>query len=118
MLSAGGSMTTKQKQAAEQWRELVREFETSDLNLKDFCQEKEISRYALQYWRKKPVPTQKSSHRSGLVEIKLANPPVRTAASIQSTGIRIVFPSGIAIEPGTNWNSDSLHRLLALVKAL
>ena len=90
-------MTSEQKESAVKWQAVVREFKASQLNLKDFCEAQGISGYVLQYWRKKP--TAKSGNRSsnGLVEIKSRTVPVQ-----QKVGgnIRIIFPSGIIMEPG------------------
>ena len=108
-------MTSKQKESSAKWQAVIREFEASQLNLKDFCVAKGISRYALQYWRKKPQT--KSGHRpaQGLVEIQsLPN----TAQCKAGGNIRIIFPSGIVVEPGTVWNQDELVRTLAAVRSL
>ena len=37
----------------EHWRQLVREFEVSDLSRQSYCNQKQIKIYQLDYWRKK-----------------------------------------------------------------
>jgi hypothetical protein len=115
MLSAGGSMTSKQKESAMKWQAVVREFEASQLNLKDFCAAKGISRYALQYWRRKPAAKTGNPPAKGLVEIKAVSVPAQRKVG---GNIRIIFPSGIIVEPGVDWNQDELNRTLAAVRSL
>lgn len=70
-------MTSKQKESAAKWQAVVREFEASQLNLKDFCEAQGISRYALQYWRRKPTTRPSNLSAKGLVEIKAVSVPAQ-----------------------------------------
>jgi hypothetical protein len=115
MLSAGENMTTKQKNGAARWQAMVREFEASPMNLKEFCETNSISRYALQYWRRKTATNSTNRAVNGLVEII---PTMTIAPNTVGEKIRIIFPSGIIVEPGADWKQDELTRTLAAVKSL
>ena len=109
-------MTNNQKKSAAEWQALVDAFEASQLKLKDFCEAQGVTRYALHYWQKKSMLNLGSRPAGGLVEIK----PLSVPSHGRTVGgsIRIIFPSGIIVEPGTSWNQDELTRALATVRSL
>lgn len=108
-------MTSKQKETTDKWQRIVKEFEASGQTLQVFCEQHGISRYALRYWRSRRIPALRRVASVGMVEVKASAIPVSRAPS---GNIRIIFPSGIIVEPVADWNQDELTRTLAAVRSL
>jgi len=107
-------MHNKTKRSPEEWMALVVEWESSNQSQPVFCREKGVSHAAFQYWRAKRAETQRQPAEQELVEVTLTKSP----EIARENNFRVIFPSGIAVETGRDFQSEDFVRLLHLIRTL
>lgn len=107
-------MTSKQKAIAEKWQAIIKEYEASGQTLRAFSGQRGMKVEALRYWKNRRIPALRRTAPQDLVEITaMVNPSSRIGG-----GIRIIFPSGIIVEPVADWNQAELTSTLTAVRSL
>ncbi|MGA2548271.1 MAG: hypothetical protein ABSF43_17125 [Rectinemataceae bacterium] len=99
----------------ERWEAIIMKWKGSGKTQKVFCQEKKISYWSFRNWKKKGESQPESEAKIGIVEILSA--PESSPPS-QEIPIRIVFPSGITIEPGTKFDERDIVAIIRAVRCV
>ena len=99
------------KTGRKHWEGIIEQWRESGKPQRAFCRAKKMSYWSFRYW-KKLIENQEAAGKHEFVEI-LA-PPKQSRGS-KGTSIRIIFPSGIMIEPGTVFDE---RELVAAIRAV
>jgi hypothetical protein len=95
------------------WERIIDNWRASGKAQRAFCKAKKLSYWSFRYWKKR-VENQKAEGETGFVEIQ-ASPKLSCVAV--ETPIRIIFPSGIMIEPGTAFDERDLVAAIRAVRS-
>jgi len=101
------------KQGREHWEGIIDTWRGSGKTQRAFCQAKKLSYWSFRYWKKR-IENQEAEGETGFVEIQ-ASPKLPHIAV--ETPIRIVFPSGIMIEPGSAFEERDLVAAIRAVRS-
>ncbi len=88
---------------------LIKQWQTSGINQKDFCKQHDLSMHAFYYWLRKYKQTNTSSN-DGFLPVEIVPPVNDTRGDIQ-----IHYPNGVLI---TLDKAVSISRIKALIKAV
>jgi hypothetical protein len=99
------------KKGRKYWEGIIDTWRESGKPQRAFCRAKKISYWSFRYW-KKMIENQEADGKSEFVEI-LA--PPKQSRDSKGISIRIIFPSGIMIEPGTVFDE---RELVAAIRAV
>jgi hypothetical protein len=101
------------KSERKNWRQemfsLIKQWQTSGINQKDFCKQHDLSMHAFYYWLRKYKQTNTSSN-DGFLPVEIVPPVNDTRGDIQ-----IHYPNGVLI---TLDKAVSISRIKALIKAV
>ncbi len=101
------------KKGRKHWERIIDTWRGSGKAQRAFCQAKRLSYWSFRYWKKR-IENQEAEGEAGFVEIQ-GSPKLSYAAA--ATTIRIVFPSGIMIEPGTTFDERDLVAAIRAVRS-
>ncbi len=101
------------KKGRKHWEGIIETWRGSGKAQRAFCQAKKLSYWSFRYWRKR-IENQEAEGETGFVEI-LATP--RQTSGLKERPIRIIFPSGIMIEPGTEFEERDLVAAIRAVRS-
>jgi len=99
------------KKGRKYWEGIIDTWRESGKPQRAFCQAKRMSYWSFRYWKKR-IGDPEAEVETGFVEIQ-ASPALSCIAV--GTPIRIVFPSGMTIEPGTAFDERDL---IAAIRAV
>jgi len=101
------------KSERENWQRemysIIKKWQGSGTNQKDFCKQHDLSIYTFHYWLRK-YKQEYSSSSKGFIPVEIS--PVET---ISQEDIRIEYPNGVQLTLG---NSVSISRIKALIKMI
>ena len=106
-------MTTLNSEKEHEWRERFKEFNNSNLSIKEFCESKGISTRPFYRWRK----------RLGLSPGKVSNEIVPQNfielkdQSSTSSGVWFDFGNGAHLMIDKGFDSHTLHQLISTLKS-
>ena len=99
------------KKGRKHWEGIIDQWRESGKPQRAFCKAKKMSYWSFRYW-KKVIENQEADGKPGFVEI-LA--PPKQSRDSKGISIRIIFPSGIMIEPGPVFEE---RELVAAIRAV
>lgn len=101
------------KSERENWRQemffLIKQWQTSGINQRDFCKQHDLSIHAFHYWLRKYKQSNTTS-KDGFLPVEIG-PPVNDPRG----DIQIHYPNGVLI---TLDKAVSISRIKALIKAV
>ena len=95
------------------WERIIDNWRASGKAQRAFCQAKKLSYWSFRYWKKR-IENQEADGKPEFVEI--VAPPKQSPVS-KGISIRIIFPSGIMIEPGTAFEERDLVAAIRAVRS-
>jgi hypothetical protein len=101
------------KKGRKHWEGIIDTWRGSGKSQRAFCQAKRMSYWSFRYWKKR-IENQDGEEESGFVEIQAS---LKLSYVAVETSIRIVFPSGIIIEPGTAFDERELVAAIRAVRS-
>jgi hypothetical protein len=101
----------RKKKGRKHWEGIIDIWRGSGKSQRAFCQAKRISYWSFRYWKKR-IENQDGEGESGFVEIQAS---LKLSNIAVGTPIRIIFPSGIMIEPGAAFEARDL---IAAIRAV
>jgi hypothetical protein len=99
------------KKGRKHWEGIIDTWRESGKAQRAFCQAKKLSYWSFRYWKKR-IENQEADGKPEFVEI--VAPPKQSPVS-KGISIRIIFPSGIMIEPGIVFDE---RELVAAIRAV
>jgi hypothetical protein len=109
---------SEQRSLGMKWRsreaadELVREFESSGLSRKHFCEQRGLSLGTLDLYRKRRRLAEGGAEPSGaLVQVKVSAEQGRAGS-----GLQLVLSGGLRVEVEENFDPATLKRLLSVIE--
>lgn len=101
------------KSERENWQRemfaLIKNWQDSGINQRDFCKRHDITIYTFHYWLRK-YKQEYSSSEKGFIPVEIS-----PAETISQEDIRIQYPNGVQLILG---NSVSISRIKALIKMI
>ena len=99
------------RKGRKHWEGIIEQWRESGKPQRAFCQAKKMSYWSFRYWKKR-IECPEANGKPEFVEI--IAPPKQAPVS-KGISIRIIFPSGIMIEPGTVFDE---RELVAAIRAV
>jgi hypothetical protein len=99
------------KKGRKHWEGIIDTWRGSGKSQRAFCQAKKMSYWSFRYWKER-IENHEAEGGPVFVEIQ-ASPKLSNIAV--ETPMRIIFPSGIMIEPGTAFEA---RHLVAAIRAV
>jgi hypothetical protein len=109
-------MNEHREQARAKWRELVAEQEQSGQSVAAFCQNRELTRSQLIYWKRRL----REAERAPFVEVQLAQPgaePRVRARALGSPTIEVRLKNGRSLMVAAGFDTRHLQALLAVMES-
>jgi transposase-like protein len=109
-------MNERREQALAKWRVLVGEQEQSGQSVAAFCQNRELARSQLIYWKRRL----REAQGAPFVEVQLAQPgaePRVKARALGSTTIEVRLKNGRSLMVAASFDARHLRALLAVVES-
>jgi hypothetical protein len=109
-------MNERREQAWAKWRGLVAEQEQSGQSVAAFCQNRELTRSQLIYWKRRL----REAERASFVEVQLAQSgaePRVKARALGSPTIEVRLKNGRSLMVAAGFDSRHLRTLLAVVES-
>jgi hypothetical protein len=109
-------MNEHREQARAKWRELVAEQEQSGQSVAAFCQNRELTRSQLIYWKRRL----REAERAPFVEVQLAQPgaePRVRARALGSPTIEVRLKNGRSLMVAAGFDARHLQALLAVMES-
>jgi hypothetical protein len=100
------------KKGRKHWEGIIDNWRASGKSQRAFCHAKRMSYWSFRYWKKR-IENQESEGKAGFVEIQAS--PKLSHVAVEAP-IRIVFPSGITIEPGSAFEERDLVAAIRAVR--
>jgi hypothetical protein len=109
-------MNEHREQARAKWRELVAEQEQSGQSVAAFCQNRELTRSQLIYWKRRL----REAEGAPFVEVQLAQPgaePRVRARALGSPTIEVRLKNGRSLMVAAGFDARHLQALLAVMES-
>lgn len=107
--------TTKQRPSSKErfWRRMVRQWGSSGLSIRDFCDAQQISEASFYAWRQTIARRDAEAARFVPVHVIADEQPAREAVG---DGLELVLAGGRRLRVGPGFDGATLRRLLALLE--
>jgi transposase-like protein len=109
--------TTNQRRSSKErfWRQMVRQWRSSGLSIRDFCKDRQISEPSLYAWRRTIAQRDAEAARFVPVQIVAEEKPA-VAKDPSSNGLELLLGAGRVLRIGAGFDEATLRRLLALLQ--
>jgi hypothetical protein len=110
------STTNQRRNSKEQfWRQMVRQWRSSGLSIRDFCKDRHISEPSLYAWRR--TIAQRDAEAARFVPVQVIGEEKPVAATDGSGhGLELVLRAGRVLRIGPDFDEPTLQRLLPLLE--
>ena len=95
------------KEKHAHWSGVFSEWQDSGKSAVSYCRENNIPQWKFYYWKRRVLP---SEEKKGFTRLSLSDSPE------SSSGLWIELASGIRLVIEKDFNSDTLHRVLATAR--
>jgi transposase len=110
--------TTKQRRSSKErfWRRMVRQWRSSGLSIRDFCDDRDISEPSFYAWRR--IIAQRDAEPAAFVPVQVVAEAKQTEPSSQlaGSGLELILGAGRVLRVGPGFDGPTLRRLLALLE--
>ena len=110
------STTNQRRSSKEQfWRRMVRQWRSSGLSIRDFCDDQDISEPSFYAWRR--IIAQRDAEPAAFVPVQVVEAN-RTEPSSQlaGSGLELLLGAGRVLRVGPGFDEPTLRRLLVLLE--
>jgi len=109
------STTSQRRSNKEQfWRQMVRQWRSSGLSVRDFCAQREISEPSFYGWRR--TITQRDAEAARFVPVHVIPDDKLAAKGASGQGLELLLSGGRVLRIGPDFDGPTLRRLLALLE--
>lgn len=105
-------MPKRKKSGQEHWCRVLKEWSTSGLSQRGFCENRGISLSSFCYWRRRLRAEAEEAPMSPFIPVEI-RPPAR---SLHPSPYEVRLENGIRIRVPSDFESDSLLRLIELLQ--
>lgn len=109
------SQTKQRRSSKEQfWRQMVRQWRSSGLSIRDFCATRQLSEPSFYAWRR--IIAQRDAEAARFVPLHVVADEKLTASKATVQGLELLLASGRVLRIGPEFHEPTLRRLLALLE--
>lgn len=113
-------MSTKNQRCSSKerfWRRIMRQWRSSGLTIRDFCDQHQLNEPSFYYWRR--TLAQRDAETARFVPVHVVpdeNLPPTDSTNESGQGLELLLGSGHLLRIGPGFDGPTLQRLLALLQ--
>ena len=110
------STTNQRRSSKEQfWRRIVRQWRSSGLSIRDFCDDQDISEPSFYAWRR--IIAQRDAEPAPFVPVQVVEAnQTELSSQLAGSGLELLLGSGRVLRVGPGFDGPTLRRLVALLE--